>query len=154
MTTSPSSGSLQTITVGQNGALAFSPDSIVASVGGQVEFIFYPPQHSVVQASFDAPCRPIIDTGFFSGGFTTSSGTNVRSILNALAIQKPRIEVNDYCDRQTALLSQSMTRIRFGSSVASQLTARLVWWESLIHRKFNCSWPLITWLEKNLTSFS
>lgn len=79
-TTGSSSASLQTVTVGQNGALAFNPDSIVAPVGSQVEFIFFPPQHSVVQASFDAPCKPISDTGFFSGLFTTSSGSNVRSL--------------------------------------------------------------------------
>jgi plastocyanin len=95
-TTSSSSGSLQTVTVGQNGALAFSPDSIVAPVGSQVEFIFYPPQHSVVQASFDAPCQPINDTGFFSGGFTTSSGPNVSSsILSAQPVHKPEIEANE-----------------------------------------------------------
>ena len=41
-TTSLLSGSLQTVTVGQNGALAFSPNSIVAPVSSQVEFIFYP----------------------------------------------------------------------------------------------------------------
>jgi plastocyanin len=66
------------VTVGQNGALAFSPNSIVAAVGSQVEFIYFPPTHSVVQAAFDAPCQPINDTGFFSGSFTTSSGPNVR----------------------------------------------------------------------------
>jgi plastocyanin len=77
-TTSSSSVSIQTVTVGQNGALAFSPNSITAAVGSQVEFIYFPPTHSVVQAAFDAPCQPINDTGFFSGSFTTSSGPNVR----------------------------------------------------------------------------
>lgn len=76
-TTSGPSVSIQTITVGQNNAIAFSPNTIVAAPGSQVEFIFFPPQHSVVQAAFDAPCQPISDTGFFSGTFTTSSGANV-----------------------------------------------------------------------------
>lgn len=74
----PPSTTLQTVTVGQNGALAFNPDSIVATAGSQVEFIFFPQEHSVVQASFDKPCQPINDTGFYSSGFTTSSGSNVR----------------------------------------------------------------------------
>jgi plastocyanin len=72
---------LQTVTVGQNNALAFSPNTITAAVGSEVEFVFYAPAHSVVQAAFDAPCVPINNTGFFSGAMTTTgSGPNVRSL--------------------------------------------------------------------------
>ncbi|TAQ90803.1 hypothetical protein B7494_g829 [Chlorociboria aeruginascens] len=75
-TTASSSGSVHTVAVG-NGGLTFTPDSITAAKGETVEFHFYPPTHSVAQASFDSPCTPSANgTGFFSGGFTTSSGTN------------------------------------------------------------------------------
>lgn len=79
--TDSSSTSIQTVTVGQNNAIAFNPSTIMAAKGSQVEFIFYPPSHSVVQASFDKPCQPINNTGFFSGAFTTTSGSNVRCPL-------------------------------------------------------------------------
>jgi len=74
-TTASSSGSVHTVSVG-NGALAYSPNSIVAAVGDTVEFHFYPPEHSVAQSSFDAPCVPSGPTAFFSGPFSQSSGQN------------------------------------------------------------------------------
>jgi len=59
------------------GDLTFTPDSFNASVGSKVEFLFYPQTHSVAQASFAEPCVPLANnTGFFSGGITTSSGAN------------------------------------------------------------------------------
>ena len=75
-TTSSSSTSIQTVTVG-NGALAFSPNSFTAAVGSQVEFVFFPPTHSVAQSSFASPCTPLNNgTGFFSGEMTTATGEN------------------------------------------------------------------------------
>jgi plastocyanin len=73
-----SSGSVQTVTVGNNGELSFAPDSITAAVGTSVEFVFYPSVHSVTQSSFDSPCAVLADgTGFWSGAFTTmGDGTN------------------------------------------------------------------------------
>lgn len=74
--TDSSSANLQTVAAGQNG-FTFSPNSLTAPVGSQVEFTFFGPEHSVVQASFDKPCQPVNDTAFFSGFITTSSGMNV-----------------------------------------------------------------------------
>jgi len=60
-----------------NGDLAFTPDSFTAPVGQVIEFLFYPQTHSVAQAAFATPCEPLANnTGFFSGGFSTTSGTN------------------------------------------------------------------------------
>jgi plastocyanin len=74
--TSPA-GSIQTVTVGENG-LSFSPNSITAAVGSIIEFHFFAPTHSVAQSSFSSPCAPLSGgTGFFSGTITTSSGQNV-----------------------------------------------------------------------------
>jgi len=60
-----------------NGDLTFTPDNFTAPVGQVIEFLFYPKTHSVAQAAFATPCEPLANnTGFFSGGFTTASGTN------------------------------------------------------------------------------
>jgi plastocyanin len=130
--TSSSSASLQTVTVGDNEAFAFSPNSLVAAVGSQVEFIFFPPTHSVVQASFDAPCQPSNSSAFFSGAFTTSSGPNVRCPV--LCCQQVVHKLTNSCHRQTVLPSLSTTRIQFGFSVDFQLIVRLAWLESSTHR--------------------
>jgi plastocyanin len=59
------------------GDLTFTPDNFTAPVGQVIEFLFYPATHSVAQAAFATPCEPLAnDTGFFSGAFSTSSGTN------------------------------------------------------------------------------
>jgi len=74
-TTASSSGTVHTVTAG-NGALKYVPNSITAAVGDTIEFHFYPPEHSVAQSSFAAPCVPLGPTAFFSGPFTQSSGQN------------------------------------------------------------------------------
>ncbi|KAF2874411.1 hypothetical protein BDV95DRAFT_332171 [Massariosphaeria phaeospora] len=51
----------------------FSPDSIRAEAGDIIEFVFFPPNHSVARAEFKDPCVPyelydkINKVGFFSG---------------------------------------------------------------------------------------
>ncbi|KAL1970119.1 hypothetical protein VTN77DRAFT_6524 [Rasamsonia byssochlamydoides] len=69
---SSSSTNVHDVNVGQNG-LVFSPDTLTAAVGDKVNFHFYPVNHSVVQSSFDTPCKPITGGGIFSG-FVPSSG--------------------------------------------------------------------------------
>ncbi|KAH7370901.1 Cupredoxin [Rhexocercosporidium sp. MPI-PUGE-AT-0058] len=73
--TSSSSGTVHTVKVG-DGDIVFSPNSMKAAVGDSVEFHFYPATHSVAQSSFAAPCVPLNDTSFFSGGVKTASGMN------------------------------------------------------------------------------
>lgn len=77
-TTTSSASNVQTVTVGENNALAFSPSSITADMGTTVEFVFFAPVHSVTQSTFDSPCAPVANgTGFWSGAITTSgSGSN------------------------------------------------------------------------------
>ncbi|KAF8305551.1 hypothetical protein DL93DRAFT_2172572 [Clavulina sp. PMI_390] len=61
------------ITVGGNGALAFEPTSITASLGDVVQFVFVAKNHTATQSSFDSPCSRLIGadgvsvTGFDSG---------------------------------------------------------------------------------------
>ncbi|KAK0719408.1 Cupredoxin [Lasiosphaeris hirsuta] len=64
------------VSVGQNGALAFSPSSVTASTGDIVEYHFFPPAHSVVMGDFNNACAPAITGGFSSGLISTSSGEN------------------------------------------------------------------------------
>jgi plastocyanin len=76
-TTSASNPGVQTVMVGANNGIAYSPNTIMAAVGTSVEFVFSPPTHSVTQSSFDSPCAPLANgTGFFSGLVNTASGTN------------------------------------------------------------------------------
>ena len=64
------------VAVGINGEIGFTPNAISAKVGEAIEFHFYPPSHSVNQATFDKPCEPANGTGFASGNMVTSSGMN------------------------------------------------------------------------------
>lgn len=45
---------VQIVAVGENG-FAFTPDSLTAPVGSQVEFQFYPRNHSVVSGNYNTP---------------------------------------------------------------------------------------------------
>jgi plastocyanin len=64
------------IAVGKDG-LVFTPNSVTAAMGDVIEYQFFPPIHSVIMGDFNNPCMPAATGGFFSGGFTTSSGQNV-----------------------------------------------------------------------------
>ncbi|KAK0620826.1 hypothetical protein B0T14DRAFT_538097 [Immersiella caudata] len=63
------------IAVGKDG-LVFTPNSVTAAKGDIIEYQFFPPTHSVIMGDFNNPCMPAATGGFFSGGFTTSSGQN------------------------------------------------------------------------------
>lgn len=76
-TASSSTPGVQTVMVGADNALAYSPNTLTADPGSIIEFMFFPPVHTVVQSTFDSPCAPFSNgTGFYSGEFTTSSGSN------------------------------------------------------------------------------
>lgn len=66
---------VQTVAVGQSG-LNFVPDSVTASVGSQIRFVFYPKNHSVAQSTFDNPCNPS-QNALYSGFIPVSNGTAV-----------------------------------------------------------------------------
>lgn len=59
----------QTVQVMQVGAggYKFSPESVTAAVGSQVQFKFASTGHSVSASTFDAPCKPVNASTFFSG---------------------------------------------------------------------------------------
>lgn len=53
------------IDVGKDG-LQYSAPSVKAAVGDELEFHYYPKNHTVTQSSFDKPCQPLAG-GFHSG---------------------------------------------------------------------------------------
>lgn len=65
---------VQIIAAGEDG-LVFTPNTLTAPVGSQVEFQFYPRNHSVASSTFDNPCQP--DGKIFSGYMPVSNGTGV-----------------------------------------------------------------------------
>ncbi|KAF2791516.1 Cupredoxin [Melanomma pulvis-pyrius CBS 109.77] len=69
-TNSPSP--VQTVSVGKGG-LIFTPDTIVAKVGEEITFQFFPKNHSVVQADFNNPCNPAAGLGSIFSGFIPSA---------------------------------------------------------------------------------
>lgn len=71
-TSSSSSSSTHSIDVGKNG-LTFDPDTLTVSPGDQVEFHFFPGDHSVAQAAFNNPCQPMSSSSFYSGFFPGST---------------------------------------------------------------------------------
>ncbi|EEH41325.1 hypothetical protein PAAG_03611 [Paracoccidioides lutzii Pb01] len=75
LTTRSSSSSTKTpathtVSVGPKSSLhAYVPNSVQADVGDVILFEFYPTNHSVVRADFDAPCMPASKDVFYSGHF-------------------------------------------------------------------------------------
>ncbi|OQO09764.1 hypothetical protein B0A48_05168 [Cryoendolithus antarcticus] len=65
---------MQIIKAGGNGDhdLEFHPDSITAAVGSQVQFEWYPMNHSLASSTYDNVCEP--DGKIFSGYFDPASG--------------------------------------------------------------------------------
>lgn len=60
------------VDVGEDG-LVFDPSTVTAAAGDTVAFHFYPRDHSVVQSTFDSPCKPM-SGGFYSGYIPSTSG--------------------------------------------------------------------------------
>ncbi len=61
------------VTVGMNGALQFTPNTLAAKAGDKITFRFTSKNHTVTQSSFADPCTPLAETsangqaGFDSG---------------------------------------------------------------------------------------
>jgi len=80
--TSSASGSAQTVVVGKGG-FTFSPDSVVATPGQQVVFMFAGGFHSATQGAFDTPCQPLSGTTGINSGFVdarTAPATDVFTV--------------------------------------------------------------------------
>lgn len=69
-------GATHRIDVGMNG-FTFTPETVTAAKGDELEFHYHPLNHSVVMGDFSNACAPAPSGGFFSGFMPTSSGENV-----------------------------------------------------------------------------
>lgn len=77
--TSSKGAATHTIQVGpRSDPHQYVPSSVNASVGDVIVFEFYPRNHSVVRADYDAPCVPAQTSGpvFYSGHFTKFNEEN------------------------------------------------------------------------------
>jgi plastocyanin len=79
--------SVQTVSVGKDG-LVFTPDTITAKVGEEIEFQFFPKNHSVVQADFNNPCNPS-EGGIFSGFIPSPAGAANKTFTITVKDDKP-----------------------------------------------------------------
>lgn len=107
------------VTVGADSKLQFNPSNIVAPVGTQVEFSFYPKvcdltwscqagltwiqNHSVIQSSFANPCHPL-DGGFFSGFVPTKNSPSGTTFTITVQNASP---IWIYCGQTTGNHCQS-----------------------------------------------
>ncbi|MCJ1230872.1 hypothetical protein MMC12_007546 [Toensbergia leucococca] len=71
-TSDVSNSTTHSVQVGGSG-LIFIPNTVNAAVRDQVQFHFYPYNHSVVQSTYDAPCMAIAG-GIYSGFVPVKSG--------------------------------------------------------------------------------
>lgn len=81
----------QSVMVGMNGQLVFSPSNITAQMGDTIDFMFMSPgkNHSVTQSAFTTPCVPLpdgVNSGFLpvpsDANFTTETAPTWSMIVN------------------------------------------------------------------------
>lgn len=66
----------------------FDPEEVEAEVGDTLQFVMYPPMHSVVRAEYEHPCQPLhyanrdytAADGWWSGFFEVPDNAQVRLI--------------------------------------------------------------------------
>lgn len=103
-TSVPTQSGVHQVQVGGNGKLVFTPDTVKASPGDKVQYIFNPIAHGVVQSSFSNPCHPINSSAISSGIMQVQTGTGSMTF---------EITINDtspiwiYCPQTTLTHCQS-----------------------------------------------
>ena len=69
----PRAPATHTVEVGpRDNPVQFEPASVMADVGDVITFVFYPQNHSVVEADFMVPCVPSQKKNFFYSGIFDS----------------------------------------------------------------------------------
>jgi plastocyanin len=97
------------VTVGADGVLQYNPNNLVAEVGTEVEFDFFPKNHTVTQSSFANPCHPLAN-GFFSGFIPTKDSPSGTTFTIKVSDTKPiwfycGQTVGNHCQAGTFILS-------------------------------------------------
>ncbi|KAH7138869.1 hypothetical protein B0J11DRAFT_26764 [Dendryphion nanum] len=94
-----------TVQVGRNSnlpkdnQLVFNPETVIAKVGDVVNFKFYPKNHTVNRATFDAPCQAAKENAIFSGfvGVKGDIGADVVSETTFSIVVKDTKPIWLYC---------------------------------------------------------
>jgi plastocyanin len=89
------------VQVGENG-LSFTPSTVTASPGDQVQFIFNPSNHSATQSTFSNPCRQMPNGS--DSGFMLVNGANANEAPNVTVLINSTDPVWFFC-RQTGYAS-------------------------------------------------
>jgi len=91
------------VKVGADG-LTYTPSNIIAEVGTQIEFNFFPKNHTVTQSNFKDPCQPLSSGGFFSGFVPTQPGNTGNTFTITVTDKKP---IWFYCSQTTGTHCQA-----------------------------------------------
>ena len=75
--TAAASNSIHSVVVGGGDKLTFSPETITAKVGDQIEFSFESSGHSVAEGDFNNACQPMGSSAFYSGFVKPGVGSGV-----------------------------------------------------------------------------
>ncbi|XMA20847.1 hypothetical protein WAI453_013638 [Rhynchosporium graminicola] len=89
-TASAQAGTTIKVTVGKGGNI-YTPNDIKVEIGTNIEFSFFPQNHTVTESSFKDPCHPL-ENGFFSTFVPTSfapSSTNASTFTITVKDKKP-----------------------------------------------------------------
>ncbi|KAI0341624.1 hypothetical protein BDW22DRAFT_255984 [Trametopsis cervina] len=109
------------VTVGANGALAFSPSSLSnVSLGDVVAFQFVGGNHSVTQSSFGAPCQNLSSNGLDSGFQDITAGSNM-AMEYSVTINDTSAPLWFYC-RQTIPKNHCQTGMVFAVNPTPEKT--------------------------------
>nr|OQO17249.1 hypothetical protein B0A51_14692 [Rachicladosporium sp. CCFEE 5018] len=76
-----------TVQAGGNGELNFAPSSLVAPIGSQVQFVWYPRNHSLASSTYENACQP--DGRIFSGYFPVNSGASPSTFVITITDNNP-----------------------------------------------------------------
>ncbi|KAK6433156.1 hypothetical protein LTR95_010668 [Oleoguttula sp. CCFEE 5521] len=76
-----------TVQAGGNGELNFAPSSLVAPTGSQVQFVWYPRNHSLASSTYDNVCQP--DGRIFSGYFPVNAGMSPSTFVITITDNNP-----------------------------------------------------------------
>jgi len=92
------------VTVGGEGIIAYTPNTVNANVGDIVQFTFKQKNHTITQSTFATPCSPM--EGGFDSGFTPVAANETKFPLAQLTVTDTN-PIWIYC-RQTGHCQQGM----------------------------------------------
>lgn len=89
LVTIASAANLKILVSDNNSTLLFNPSTTTAKIGDTVTFHFFPKNHNVVQSSFDSPCAPLKEGGFYSGFIPSVTGEANKTFAITVKDDKP-----------------------------------------------------------------